>query len=97
MEEKNNLVKDRVADLKNIPTLDNLWEDLATKVLKVTFKKLNGDTRVLTCTRSPTFIPVKMAESEVENATKNLVNVWDVEAKGWRSFHYDRVEKVEIL
>jgi len=97
MEEKNNLVKDRVADLKNIPTLDNLWEDLATKVLKVTFKKLNGDTRVLTCTRSPTFIPVKMAESEVENASKNLVNVWDIEAKGWRSFHYDRVEKVEIL
>ena len=97
MEEKNNLVKDRVADLKNIPTLDNLWEELTTKVLKVTFKKLNGDTRVLTCTISPTFIPEKMAESEVENATKNLVNVWDIEAKGWRSFHYDRVENIEVL
>lgn len=97
MEEKNNLVKNRVADLKNIPTLNDLWEDLSTKVLKVTFKKLNGDTRVLTCTRSATLIPVKMTESEVENATKNLVNVWDIEAQGWRSFHYDRVENIEVV
>ena len=24
------------------------------------------------------------------------VNVWDLNAKGWRSFKYDRVKKVEI-
>ena len=45
-----NIVKDKVAELKGIPTRKALMEQLENEVLEVTFLKINGDKRVMTCT-----------------------------------------------
>ena len=41
---------DQIAELKGIPTKDNLLKLLKEKQAVVTFTKLNGDQRVMTCT-----------------------------------------------
>ena len=42
-----NQVEDTVANLKGIPTRDNLIELLRKEVVEVTFTKLDGDERVM--------------------------------------------------
>ena len=46
-----NLVKDTVADLKGIPKENDLVDMLRKEVLEVTFNKLDGEERIMTCVR----------------------------------------------
>jgi hypothetical protein len=39
---------------------------------------------------------IKLLEQNVLVVDK-VVSVWDVNAKGWRSFRYERVNKVDIV
>jgi len=88
-------VDDWIAVAKGIPTQEELLEQLKKDTLVVTFNKLDGDERIMTCTKSFDIIP-KEAQPKTDKATKEgNVTVWDTTAKGWRSFKYDRVTKVE--
>jgi hypothetical protein len=89
------LVSETVADLKGIPTQEDLLEQLRNNVLVVTFTKLDGDERVMTCTKSFDVIPEEFKPKTDKEPPKGNVTVWDLNAKGWRSFKYDRVKKVE--
>lgn len=84
-----------VAKMKGIPTEIKLREYLSTGVLIVTFNKLDGDERVMTCTNNPENIPEESRPKTETKTKEGLVNVWDLNAKGWRSFKYDRVTKVQ--
>lgn len=90
-----NIVKDSVADLKNIPTEEKLLEILNTGVLIVTFNKLDGDERVMTCTKNIEHIPEESRPKSEKAPKKGTITAWDLNANGWRSFKYDRVTKVE--
>ena len=90
-----NQVKDTVADLKGIPTEKLLLEQLLKETLVVTFNKLDGDERIMTCTKSFDVIPEESRPKTDKPAKEGNVTVWDLNAKGWRSFKYDRVTKVE--
>tara|TARA_B100000941_G_C28454266_1_gene526918 strand:+ start:578 stop:865 length:288 start_codon:yes stop_codon:yes gene_type:complete len=90
-----NQVKDKVAEIKGIPTEQILTEQLRNKILVVTFNKLDGDERVMTCTKSNDMIPEESRPKTDKPAKEGTVTVWDLKAKGWRSFKYDRVTKVE--
>jgi hypothetical protein len=99
---KSSAVADAIAALKGIPTKEALLELLSKKVLEVTFNKLDGDQRVMNCTLLPSFLPEKVKENSLEqtkskNSEGTNIVVWDVLAKAWRSFRYDRVTKVEII
>jgi hypothetical protein len=50
-------VKETVAALKGIPTEEALTQMLKEQILKVTFLKLDGEQRVMTCTKSMDYIP----------------------------------------
>ena len=50
---------DFVANAKGIPTEEKLKETLRKETLVVTFNKLDGDERVMTCTKSFDVIPKK--------------------------------------
>jgi hypothetical protein len=99
-------VKDKVAELKGIPNLEDLVEQLQKGVLTVTFLKLDGDKRIMDCTKSFDVIPkehqpktdnsVLDEKASAEPTKVGLVTVWDINAKGWRSFKYDRVQVVEL-
>jgi hypothetical protein len=90
-----NQVKDKVAELKGIPTEDELNNSLRESTLVVTFNKLNGDERVMTCTKKLDLIPEDSRPKTDKQPPKGNLTVWDINAKGWRSFKYDRVTKIE--
>ena len=86
---------DYIADAKGIPTEQALLEQLREQTLVVTFNKLDGDERVMTCTKSFDVIPEESRPKTDKEPKAGTVTVWDINAKGWRSFRYDRVTKVE--
>ena len=88
------IVSSKVAELKGIPTKENLNKQLRESVLIVTFNKLNGDERVMTCTKDFKLIPESHRPKTDKEPPEGNVTVWDINANGWRSFKYDRVTKV---
>lgn len=97
-----NKVADTVASLKGIPTREDLKKQLEQNVLVVDFLKLNGDKRVMTCTLREDMKPQAtktdaMSQKKVREVSDAVVSVWDVNARGWRSFRYDRINAVEIV
>mgnify|MGYP001264473181 CR=1 FL=1 len=95
-------VSDTIATLKGIPTKADLKFQLEQNVLVVDFTKLNGDKRVMTCTLREDMKPAAtktdaMSQKKVREISDAVVSVWDVNAKGWRSFRYDRINAVNIV
>ena len=99
---KSSKVAETVASLKGIPLREDLDKLLEQNVLVVDFTKLNGDKRVMTCTLREDMKPAAtkkdpMSQKAVRKVSDAVVSVWDVNAKGWRSFRYDRVNAVDIV
>ena len=97
-----NIVKDKVAKLKGIPTREALMEKLEKEVLEVTFLKINGDKRIMTCTLRDDIKPKAtktdpMSQKAVRTVSDKVCSVWDINAKGWRSFRYDNVQEVKTV
>lgn len=79
-----------------MPEIDkNELTDLLRKTIcKVTFKKVNGDTRVMHCTLNESELPPQIdLEEHIQKKKPNedVLAVWDVESKGWRSFRWDSI------
>lgn len=99
---KENKVSNTVAELKGIPTQEDLKLLLEQNVVEVDFLKLNGDRRVMTCTLREDIKPAAtkndaMSQKAVREVSDAVVSVWDVNARGWRSFRYERVNKVDTV
>jgi len=90
-------VEKTVAELKGIPTKQELYDLLHKEVVEVTFTKLNGDERIMPCTLIESYLPPRKEGTTEKKPNEKVVSVWAVEAKGFRSFHYDRVKKVEVI
>lgn len=90
-------VSSLVAELKGIPEQSALLQQLNESVIVVTFKKLDGDERVMTCTKNLLHIPEENHPKGVKEGKPGNITVWDVNANGWRSFVYERVIKVDYL
>ena len=89
------LVEDTVAKMKGIPTEQQLIEILKKQTMKVTFQKLDGEQRIMTCTKSFDSIPESLRPKTNKPPKAGTVTVWDLNAQAWRSFRYDRVQAVE--
>ena len=95
-------VSETVAALKGIPTRGELMEMLRKEVVEITFLKLDGDERKMPCTLMPSLLPAvakedPLTQKKVREISDKVIAVWAVESKGFRSFRYDRVTKVEVL
>ena len=90
-----NTVQDTVANLKGIPTRNELIKLLQKEVVEVTFTKLNGDERIMPCTLVESFFHDPKKEATQKN--DKVVAVWAIESKGFRSFRYDRVKSIKVL
>lgn len=84
----------KIAEMRGIPTQEQLLKLLQQETVVVTFTKLDGDERVMTCTKSFDVIPEEHQPKTNKQPKEGTITVWDVNAKGWRSFRYDRVKKV---
>jgi len=79
---------------------EKLNENLKSGLVKVTFTKVDGSTRVMTCTLSESVIPQKVETTTGTSARKkneNICSVWDTEVNGWRSFRYDSIQNIEVI
>ena len=99
---KSSQVADAVATLKGIPTREELKTLLEHNVVTVDFLKLNGDRRVMTCTLRSDIKPKAtktdpITQTAVRETAEPVVSVWDVNAQGWRSFRYERINSVDVV
>ncbi len=96
-------VQKTIADLKGVPTRQELLDLLGDEIVNVTFDKLSGDERTMKCTLIPEMLPAaqredKLSQTKIRNLEDKVFVVWaiDIEPSAWRSFRYDRVKKVEV-
>lgn len=94
---------DAIAEIKGIPKRSELLDLLENNVVDVTFDKLSGDERTMTCTLISNILPEsqrndKLSQTKIRNLEDRVFVVWalDIDPAGWRSFRYDRVKKVNI-
>lgn len=76
-------------------TNSEMKDSLHQGICKVVFTKKNGDERIMHCTLQESMLPEQMdIEEEIQKKKPNpdVLAVWDVEAKGWRSFRWDSIK-----
>lgn len=67
-------------------------EVLRENVMDVTFTKVNGEQRVMSCTLRPdVVIQYEKKSDRVKVSNEDILPVWDVDAEAWRSFHVSKV------
>lgn len=79
-----------------------LLSDLKQHVCEIHFTKVNGDARVMRCTLQRDFLPKDFNTEEIDVEHKKPQNlevivVWDVHQKGWRSFRVESVQYAQII
>ena len=79
---------------ENLYTKEYLRERLQTGIVRITFDKVNGDRRIMTCTLQEQYLPPPSPE-EKRPEPKNSLAVWDLTANGWRSFRLDKIIAIE--
>lgn len=85
---------------------DNDWDKftkwltgmLHVSPVTVTFTKKDGTERVMKCTLDPKELPPQLVNESKSERKKsdNTIAVYDLEAKGWRSFTIKSVKRVEL-
>ena len=83
------LISKERADLRN---------QLQKEILEVTFTKVNGDKRIMNCTLiegiAPAITTVIKEDAPERKVNLDIMSVWDIDAKGWRSFRVKNVTRV---
>jgi len=88
-------VEKYVAEMKGIPSRDDLVKLLQENIVQVTFTKLDGEERIMPCTLKAEYFPNPKQNAEQKN--EKTVAVWALESNGFRSFRYDRVKSIKII
>lgn len=85
-----------------------LKSHLAYGPTTVVFTKKDGTERVMTCTTNETLIPQILHETNTDNpvdfpapkkekkVNEEVMPVYDLEAKSWKSFRWDSVKQVRF-
>lgn len=61
----------------------------------VTFKKKDGTTRKMKCTRNPSLIPEEHHPKTESEESTNTIRVFDLEKQEWRSFIVENVMSID--
>jgi hypothetical protein len=76
-----------------------IQENLRKSVAKVVFNKTDGSEREMNCTLMEEYIPQK--EDSVRHVPRsdndNVLAVWDIDNKGWRSFRLDSITNIQYI
>lgn len=91
--------------MNDFVTKYELIELLENGVITVTFKKLDGTTRVMKATLLPEYLPGTLTNGQmllqeqdvrVRVDNPNVINVWDTEVKNWRAIRLDSIERLVV-
>lgn len=75
----------------------NSWQNeylktiLHTGIAQVTFVKKDGTERTMLCTLMPSELPQKEDTIKPKSPNPDVLSVWDLEKKDWRSFRFDSI------
>lgn len=70
---------------------------LQESAVNITFNKADGSTRKMKCTLNETLIPAaKKPKTDHHFSDDVVMRVFDLEAGDWRSFVWEKVQKVEF-
>lgn len=82
-------------------TREGMLEFLHIGPCEVTFTKVNGETRQMTCTLNEEVLKGEGVWKEPSEVTKkentSVIAVYDTISKGWRSFRVDSVTKFQYI
>lgn len=75
-----------------------LVEQLKGGTVTVNFTKKDGESRTMECTLNPAFLPPSILKEDFGNKKENtnIISVFDINAKGWRSFIVKNVKEVSV-
>ena len=76
-----------------------LMDALFKGKVTVTFDKVNGEERVMTCTLKDDLLPESFDSNKLKDPNEEISTnqaVWDITADGWRSFRWDKLKGYEI-
>ena len=79
---------------------DELIKMLNTGICEVTFTKVNGEERVMTCTLQGDLLPVVSVEKLKEDrrpSNPDNLSVWCTDKNEWRSFRVANVTSVRTV
>ena len=81
---------------------EKLEGQLRTSIMEVTFNKINGDKRVMTCTSNVSHLPPAtkkdpMTQEKIRKINEEVMSAWDTNAKGFRSFRMANITEVKRL
>ena len=79
-------------------TREDLKAMLQANVKMVTFQKVNGDKRTMRCTLNPSYLPEtkpKAIGASPRPENEEVLAVYDLDEKSWRSFRIENILKVE--
>jgi len=81
---------------------NKIKNDLRNHEVIVEFTKVNGDYRKMTCTLNESVVPAPtkndpLTQKKVRAINEDVCVVYDVNAKGWRSFRWDSVTNTQIV
>jgi len=78
-----------------------LKESLSKCVAKVVFNKSDGTVRMMNCTLMADYLPMAISEEKVAHVPRKqndeVLAVWDLDNKGWRSFNVNSVIEVQYI
>ena len=76
----------------------DLLTRLQNGVVEVEFEKVDGSLRTMHCTLQHSYLPEEYRNKPTTMLTEQApltMNVWDVDASGWRSFRLAQVKSVK--
>ena len=81
-------------------TKEGLRENLSRCFARITFIKNDGTPREMHCTLMSEYLPQQIVEDVRHLPRKqndNVLAVWDIDNKGWRSFQIDSITNIEYI
>lgn len=70
---------------------------LQSNTVVVEFIKTDGTLRTMSATLKPDVVVITESKTgRVKKENNEVCSVWDVDAKGWRSFRFDKVKSINF-
>jgi len=81
---------------------NELEQQLKENIMEVTFNKISGDKRIMTCTLNASYLPPAkkdepLTQKKIRKLNEEVLVVWDINAKGFRTFRMANIIEVKHI
>tara|TARA_R100000541_G_scaffold2852_5_gene9378 strand:- start:506 stop:982 length:477 start_codon:yes stop_codon:yes gene_type:complete len=95
-----NIESDKLGNFSDEKSKEVLISALKKQIVNVTFTKLDGKLRNMSCTLQESLLPEITKEGATTEAKKaktgDVLPVFDTEKQGWRSFRFDSIKSISF-